>query len=81
MDMIKEIKGYPVLEGVRGKAGVDIEAIADVLLKVSALVTNEEARIEELDINPLIVYENGVKAADAMIVLSDTAKEKTAIKG
>lgn len=81
IDMIKEIKGYPVLEGVRGQAGVDIEAIADVLLKVSALVTNEDARIEELDINPLIVYENGVKAADAMIVLSDTAKEKTAIKG
>ena len=81
IDMIKEIKGYPVLEGVRGQAGVDIEAIADVLLKVSALVTNEEARIEELDINPLIVYENGVKAADAMIVLSDVAKEKTAIKG
>ena len=81
IDMIKEIKGYPVLEGVRGQAGVDIEAIADVLLKVSALVTNEDARIEELDINPLIVYEKGVKAADAMIVLSDTAKEKTAIKG
>ena len=81
MDMIKEIKGYPVLEGIRGQAGVDIEAIADVLMKVSALVTNEEARIEELDINPLIVYENGVKAADAMIVLSDVTKEKTAIKG
>ncbi len=82
MEMIKEIKGYSVLEGVRGQARVDIEAIADVLLKVSALVTNEEARVEELDINPLIVYENGVKAADAMIVLSDTAaKEKTAIKG
>lgn len=80
-EMIKEIKGYSILQGVRGKAAVDINAIIDVLLKVSALVTNEEAGIEELDINPLIVYENGVKAADAMIVISSNTEEKTAIRG
>lgn len=80
LEMVKEIKGYAILDGARGKARVNIDAIIDALLKVSALVTNEAARIEELDINPLIVYPDGVKAADAMIVIGEDSKEKTAIK-
>jgi len=67
-DMIGEIKGSAVLKGVRGKPPADTEAIVDVLLKVSAMVTDYRDSIEELDINPLIVYPRGVKAADAMLV-------------
>jgi acyl-CoA synthetase (NDP forming) len=71
MDMIKEIKGYPLLKGVRGKQPADVNALVDVIMKVSAMVTVLENHIEELDINPLVVYPEkmGVKAADAMIVL------------
>ncbi|WP_342514780.1 acetate--CoA ligase family protein [Sporosarcina sp. FSL K6-1522] len=72
LEMIEEIKGYAILKGARGKAAVDIEAIVDVLLKVSALVTDHGDHIDELDINPLIVYEDGIKAADAMLVVRET---------
>ncbi|MCL6610293.1 MAG: acetate--CoA ligase family protein [Peptococcaceae bacterium] len=68
-DMVREIKGYAMLEGVRGKPPADVEAIADVILKVSDLVTDYRDSIEELDINPLVVYPAGVKAADALLVV------------
>jgi acetyltransferase len=66
--MIMEIKGSAVLKGVRGKPPADTEAIVDVILKVSDMVTDYRDSIEELDINPLIVYPRGAKAADAMLV-------------
>lgn len=71
MDMIKETKGYQLLKGVRGKPPVDIDALVDVIMKVSTLVTDLKDYIEELDINPLLVFpgKTGAKALDAMIVL------------
>lgn len=76
MEMIREVKGYKVLTGVRGKPLADIEALADVILKVSAMVKELKDHIEELDINPLIVYPKGmgVKAADAVIVMRKKAE-------
>jgi acetyltransferase len=75
VEMIEEIKGKAILAGVRGQAPADLDAIIDVLLKVSELISDSEGLIDELDINPLIVYENGLKAADALIVASNhTAK-------
>ena len=72
LEMIMETKGYQVLQGARGEAPVDIEAIVDVLLRLSDLVIEHQDDIEELDINPLIVYEKGAIAADAMIVGKET---------
>lgn len=66
MRMIKEIKSYPLLIGVRGKEGVNIDAIIDVILKVSQLVT-ENKEIMELDINPLMVGSKNAIAVDARI--------------
>lgn len=80
-EMIEEIKGKAILKGARGKAPVHIESIIDVLLKVSALVTDYKDTIKELDINPLIVYENGIKAADAMLVIGKEAEDKTTVRG
>ncbi|MEC2057399.1 acetate--CoA ligase family protein [Peribacillus psychrosaccharolyticus] len=77
--MIEEIKGIEILKGSRGKASVNIESIIDVLVNVSDLVTDHSDSIEELDINPLIVYEDGIKAADAMLVVANKVKEKTTI--
>ncbi|MFZ5643194.1 MAG: acetate--CoA ligase family protein [Bacillota bacterium] len=68
-DMIEEIKGAAILKGVRGKPPVDKAAIVDVILKISRMVTDYRDSIEELDINPLMVYPKGVKAADAMLVV------------
>jgi acyl-CoA synthetase (NDP forming) len=61
--MISEIKGYPVLKGIRGRKPADIDAIADVLIGVSGMA--EKENIVELDINPLVVSENGAVAVDA----------------
>ncbi len=63
LDMISEIKGYPVLKGIRGRKPADIDAIARVLVSVSLMA--EKENIVELDINPLIVNENGAVAVDA----------------
>ena len=65
--MISEIKGYPILRGIRGKKPADIDAISDVLVKVSDLA--EKENIIELDINPLIVNESGAVAVDARAML------------
>jgi acetyltransferase len=70
LEMIREIKGYKVLAGARGKARADIEAIADAIAAVSRLGLDLEDRIAELDINPLLVLPEGqgARVADALIV-------------
>jgi len=66
-EMIDEIAGHRVLRGLRGQPAADREAIIDVLLRVSRLVGDHGDEIEELDINPLLVFPKGAKAVDALI--------------
>lgn len=80
LEMLDELKGKAVLDGARGKAKVDSEAIIDILLRVSALMMDQRDYIQELDINPVIVYEKGAKAADAMIALKEVV-ETAAVGG
>jgi len=68
-EMVQEVKGFPILKGYRGKAGVDIGAVSEVLSKVSTLLLNND-NIKELDINPLIANKNNLIAVDALIILS-----------
>ena len=67
-EMIREVKGSRLLDGVRGNPASDTRAIIDVILKVSQLAVDFADRIEELDINPLIVFPKGARVADALIV-------------
>ncbi len=69
--MIREIRSFTLLRGVRGQVRSDIEAIVNTLLKVSQFVT-DFPEIVELDINPLMVFEEGrgVMAIDMRLVLS-----------
>lgn len=67
-EMIREIKGYRVLQGMRGKTPVDIKALTDVILRISRLVTDHGDAIRELDINPLVVSKKGAKVVDALII-------------
>ena len=69
-EMIREIKAYPLLKGVRGIPPRDIEALVNTILKVSELL-HENPEIKELDLNPTRVYEKGkgVKVLDARIIL------------
>ena len=57
-EMIQEIRGYPLLRGVRGESAADTETIIDTLLRTSQLVT-DFPEIVELDINPLMVLNEG----------------------
>lgn len=70
LDMVKEIKGYPILKGVRGKKGVDLEALADIIVNTSRLMM-EEGNVMELDMNPVMAYEEGAVAVDARALLKD----------
>jgi acyl-CoA synthetase (NDP forming) len=74
-EMIQEIKGYPVLMGIRGQKPADINSIVDVILKVSKLVTEHQI-IEQLDLNPILVYEKGARIVDARIILSANGQAK-----
>lgn len=67
-EMIKEIKAYKMLDGYRGAAKADIEAIKNILLIISKFV-DEHLEIAEMDLNPIFVYEKGVKIVDARIIL------------
>jgi acetyltransferase len=70
-EMISEIRAYNLLRGVRGERPADLEAIVDCILRVSQLVT-DFPEIVELDINPLIVCEEGkgAVAVDVRMALS-----------
>ncbi len=67
-EMIHEIKGFPILDGYRGKPKADIKAIINVLLTISDLVVKHE-EINEMDLNPVFIYEKGLICVDARIIL------------
>jgi acetyl coenzyme A synthetase (ADP forming)-like protein len=68
-EMLSEIRGAPLLHGVRGEAASDLAAVRDALLRVSQLVT-EFPEILELDVNPLVVHANGAVAIDVRMVVT-----------
>jgi acyl-CoA synthetase (NDP forming) len=67
--MIRDIQGFPVLEGFRGQEPADLAALEDMLMRLSAFV-EEHPEIKELDLNPIFAYKDGALAVDARIVLS-----------
>ncbi len=67
--MIKDLRAYPVIRGSRGKEGIDIEAFAGILLKLSRLV-EAAPEIAELDLNPLLGTSDEILAVDARIRIS-----------
>lgn len=68
--MINEIKGRPVLEGVRGQPAADLKALRTTILKVSEFV-QKHPEVRELDLNPVFAYPDGALAVDARIVVSE----------
>ncbi len=68
-EMVQEIKGAVVMNGYRGKEKLDVEALAQVLSRVSWLLHDHRDRIAEMDINPLFMTPKSITAADALITL------------
>jgi acyl-CoA synthetase (NDP forming) len=67
--MIREIRGFPILQGLRGTSPVDLGALEDMLLKLSALA-EQHPELHEVDLNPVFAYPTGALAVDARILLA-----------
>ncbi len=66
MDMIKRLKIYPILQGIRGQQGIRLDLFSEILVRLSELVTAVPG-IMEMDLNPLMASEDKIMAVDARI--------------
>lgn len=75
---LRGLKLFPLLDGYRGRPKADISAAVDAILAISRFVVEHADRIEELDINPLIVCNEGRGAwiADALLVCTPTSPQE-----
>lgn len=71
--MLRELRGYRLLTGFRGRPQGDLEALANAIVSLSRLATDLEDEIAELDLNPVMVLPAGcgVVAVDALVTLRD----------
>jgi acetyl-CoA synthetase (ADP-forming) len=67
-EMIQEIKGYPLLQGYRGKEPASINALVEIILKISKFI-EQNSQVKELELNPIFAYRDRAIAVDARIVL------------
>ena len=71
-EMIREIKGYPVLEGYRGQEPVDVQNLEEWLIKLSDFA-EQNPEVKEIDLNPIFAYSNGALAVDARVILGESS--------
>jgi len=70
LGMIKEIKGYKIIKGIRGGKESNLNAIADIIVSLSNLVLKEK-NIKEVDFNPVIVNEKQALVVDARFLINE----------
>ncbi|MEA2071475.1 MAG: acetate--CoA ligase family protein [Asgard group archaeon] len=68
-EMIREIKGLPLLQGFRGAPNVDLSLIVRLLVKISKFAMEYIDDIKEIDLNPIFAYEKELQVVDARIIL------------
>ena len=68
--MLESLKSFRLLEGYRGQAPRDIDALCNLIVKVSEYAVAKKDELRELDLNPVFVYEEGkgIAVIDALIV-------------
>jgi acyl-CoA synthetase (NDP forming) len=71
LNMMAEIRAYPLLRGVRGEDPKDIDSVVNAILRVASAIRQCES-ITDIEINPLVAYEEGqgARAVDARILLA-----------
>jgi succinyl-CoA synthetase beta subunit len=71
MSMLKDLRSYALLPGVRGENKKDIESIINTVIKVASII-KKCVKITDIEINPVVVYDNGkgIKAIDNRILIS-----------
>jgi len=74
--MLQELKAWPLLDGFRGAAKADVTALAKLIVQVSRLAVHTCADIAEIEINPVLVHQQGqgVTIVDALVVPTSRAK-------
>jgi acyl-CoA synthetase (NDP forming) len=68
-EMIREIKGYKLLTGIRGQRPKDIDAIKKILARLNEIAVHD-SEIQEIDLNPVIVHEKGASIVDSRVILT-----------
>ncbi len=73
IEMMKEIRAYPLLLGVRGEERKDIESVLDTIIRLGTVIQRCDG-ISDIEVNPLMAYEQGqgAKAVDIRVLLSET---------
>lgn len=66
--MLASLRGHALLTGFRGKPGIDIDALVDIICRLSELAHDLRDVIDQIDVNPVIAFADGAIAADALIV-------------
>lgn len=68
--MLKKLKSYKLLTGYRGQEPADMDALIDVMVKVSNYAVENKDTLKELDLNPVFVYDKGkgARIIDALVV-------------
>ncbi|HXG51514.1 MAG TPA: acetate--CoA ligase family protein [candidate division Zixibacteria bacterium] len=67
-EMVRSIRGFRLLGGFRGRPAVDLNGLVRALVALSQLACAGRELIQSIDVNPLVCFEGGVKAVDAVIV-------------
>jgi acyl-CoA synthetase (NDP forming) len=70
-NLMHDLKGYKLLEGARGRPPADLDSITNILTNVSDLMMEHEA-VNQLDLNPVIVYSDSACAVDTRIIIKQT---------
>src|SRR5262249_35203919 len=69
--MLNELRGSALLHGSRGQAGVDIQALSDVIYRISTLALALGPRLNALEITPLLVEGARIEALDVLVNWQD----------
>ncbi|MGB9834935.1 MAG: acetate--CoA ligase family protein [bacterium] len=73
MKMIMEVKGFPLLQGYRGRTPLDIRSLASLLSKISRFM-DENPQVLELDLNPVFLFTKGYVISDARMKVRSSSK-------
>jgi acyl-CoA synthetase (NDP forming) len=68
LEMVRSIRGFPILDGFRGRPPLDLETLSKAIVAVSELAAAGKEWIQSIDVNPFICLKEGGKAVDAVII-------------
>ena len=77
-ELVHSLRCAPLLTGYRGAEPVDVDAVADLLVRLS-LLTSDVPEIRELDLNPVIASSDRVVAVDARVRVAPVAADRFAV--